>query len=393
MKILFPYMARWGSAHASRFYHLLSAVADLGHTVTVIQPPSRGSEEANDIDVDLPAHRNVTVLEVPIGRRFWGAQFPGEKLVKKLYFSLRSLFMVRRLIRQREVDLLVVYNLPQFPYLLGVKTKVVFDLADDLLGMLKAELGISERHVAYRCASWVFRSMLRRADVVTCISGPLFEQIVHPRKYIIPNGAPAPSRRHKAPERRQGFTVGYVGAFEYSMHLDQIVDAAGQLPRVRFLLVGAGRELGRIRRAVEERGLLNVELTGALRHEEAMRRVDSMDVCLNLFRKTDVSHAVSPLKLFEYLSHRKPVISTRLHEVERINRDFLYFADTAEDLVEKIRYVRSHPRDAAARARRGYQVTATEFAWPVLAKKFLDAVGVGDGRPAVPSGPMRQRKT
>jgi len=51
MKILFPYMARWSSAHASRFYHLLTNVAELGHCVYVIQPPSRGSLEANDIDV------------------------------------------------------------------------------------------------------------------------------------------------------------------------------------------------------------------------------------------------------------------------------------------------------------------------------------------------------
>ncbi len=371
-------MARWSSAHASRYYHLLTHVADMGYKIIVLQPPSRGSIEANDIDVDLPTHPNVRVITVGFNRAFWNAAFPMEKLVKKLGFSLKALAVIKHLQREEQIDLLYLYNIPQFPYLIGRRPRVVFDLADDLLGMLESELSISPRNPLYKLAEYCLHWMFRRSDVVICISGPLYETISHPRKFIIPNGAPIPpaSVADTGPRVDGIFTVGYVGAFEYSMALDQVVDAAASLPEVRFLLVGAGRDFPRIRDKTERLHLANVTLTGALSHARAMEMVQSMDVGLNLFHKTNVSHAVSPLKLFEYLSYAKPVISTRLKEVERVNEGFLYFADTTEELIERIRHIATHREEAAKMADTGRAVVAQKFAWPVVAREFLDAVEI-----------------
>lgn len=387
MTILFPYLARWASAHASRYYHLLMNVAEQGHTVYVLQPPSRGSSEANDIDVVLEGHPRVHVITVPMNERFWRAHFPLEKLVKKMYYSVKAWGTVRRLVRTERIDLMYLYNLPQFMYLLRKPTAAVFDLADDLLGMLKVELAVSERHPLYRAARYCLRWMMRRSDLVICISGPLFDGIDHPQKFLIPNGSRTThrfleDRPFPAPNPR--LTVGYVGAFEYSMALDQAVDAAARMPETDFVLIGAGREFPRIRARVEGLGLRNVRLTGALPHAEAMELVSRTDVCLNLFTKTDVSHAVSPLKLFEYLSLKRPVISTRLKEVERIDKDFLYYADTVDELVEVIRHIGAHRDEAAAKAEQGYTVTVNEFSWSVIAASFIDAVH--RSVPGIPEG-------
>ncbi len=378
MRILFPYMARWASAHASRYYHLLMNVAEMGHTVFVLQPPSRGSSEANDIDVVLQTHPNVHVITVEIDRRFWEADFPMEKLIKKMYFSVKSRSVLRAIVRREGIDLIYVYNLPQFLYLIGKPANVVFDLADDLLGMLKTELSITERHPLYRLSKYCLDWMMKRSEMVICISGPLFETISHPKKYLIPNGSRIKHLfEHDADQgtiQRERAVIGYVGAFEYSMALDQAIDAAARMPEVDFVLIGAGREYPRIQKKVQDLNLTNVTLTGALPHDKAMKIVSTMDICLNLFNKTDVSHAVSPLKLFEYLSLHRPVISTRLKEVERINQDFLYFADTVDELVEQIRYILLHRDEAVAKAHRGYEVTVTDFSWNAIAGKFVDAV-------------------
>ena len=109
-----------------------------------------------------------------------------------------------------------------------------------------------------------------------------------------------------------------------------------------------------------------------------MRRIDGMDICLNLFHKTKVSHAVSPLKLFEYLAHRKPVISTRLDEVNRINEGFLFFADTADEVAQAITAICEHPEKAHAMALKGYEVVKAKFAWPVIAREFVQAVSLAE---------------
>lgn len=379
MKILFPYMARWNSAHASRYFHLLTAVADQGHEVYVIQPPSRGSGEANDIDVPLSGHHRVHVTTVPMPQVLWTRQLPFEKLLKKLLYTLKSWRTVRRLTRTHRIDLWYLYNLPQAVYLLGTHPAVVFDLADDLLGMLQMEMSISSRHPAYRLARGLLHWIYRRSDFVICISGPLYESIDHPRRFIIPNGAPAAPVRAGERDAEPGkkgrrLRVGYVGAFEYSMALDQIVEVAARMREADFVLVGAGREFPRIRAEVERRGLRNVTLTGALPHAEAMKVIRAVDICLNVFNKTPVSHAVSPLKLFEYLSFQKPVISTRLKEVERIDGGFLFFGDTVDEIVERIQYIACHEDKARQLAELGAAVVRKRYSWDVLAAQFISAV-------------------
>jgi glycosyltransferase involved in cell wall biosynthesis len=375
MNILFPYMARWSSAHASRFYHLLTHVAELGNIVYVIQPPSRKSSEANDIDVDLQSHPNVHVITVQVSEKFWNYNFPMEKLLKKLYYTFRSRKLVHQIINDKNIDLLYLYNIPQFIYLYGCKSKVVFDFADDLLSMLEVELKITNKNIIYKFANYLLSLIINRSDVVISISAPLHEKVNHKQKYIIPNGAHINninSELGTSSTENNKFTIGYVGAFEYSMALDQAIEAAEQLPQFQFLLVGAGRDYGRIENTVKNKSLKNVKLTGAVPHQKAMELINSMNICLNLFHKTDVSHAVSPLKLFEYLSHRKPVISTRLNEVLRIDEGFLYYGDTVEEIIEKICYIFENLEEANKKALLGYQVVKNKFSWERIAKKFLD---------------------
>ena len=61
-----------------------------------------------------------------------------------------------------------------------------------------------------------------------------------------------------------------------------------------------------------------------------------MDVCLIPYTKINLSHHCSPLKLWDYAALNKPVIVTRLKEVQTIAKDFVYFADTPNELKEKI---------------------------------------------------------
>lgn len=378
MTILFPYMARWSSAHASRYYHLLSHVADLGHTIYVLQPPSRGSSEANDIDVVLKANRNIIVHTVTMNATFWRAEFPFEKFVKKLYYSIKSWKYVRDIIKEKDIDVLYLYNIPQIFYLLGKRPIVVFDLADDLLGMLQAEMCISPGHPLNRIAQWSLKWMIKKSDVCTCISAPLYESIDHARKYIISNGAevfdgiqdlvPA---EHRAED---GIVVGYVGAFEYSMGLDSIIEVSQRMPRVQFLLVGSGRDFARIQEQVRQRQLRNVVLTGAVSHDQAIKYMASTHICLNLFNKSRISDAVSSLKLFEYLSLRRPVISTRLMEAERVGASFLFFADTVDEIVQAIRYISSHPEEVRQKVEAGFKVFQEKYVWRKLAQDFVAAI-------------------
>jgi glycosyltransferase involved in cell wall biosynthesis len=283
-------MVRWSSAHASRYYHLLTKVAELGHEVIVVQPPNRGSGEATDIEVKLLTHPRVRVETLKMSPTFWNAKFPLERLMKKMWYTISSIPFIKRTLREERIDLLYLYNIPQFIYLFGKRPAVVFDMADDLLGMLRFELSISSSHFISRLASLCLDWMFRRSNYVICISGPLYEKIHHRKKFIIPNGANLSQYQQTAKLKQLGerIKIIFVGAFDYSMALDQIIEVAEKASDCDFILVGAGREFPRIKTMVEEKQLANVYLCGALSHPDAMAQISNADICLNLFKKTEV---------------------------------------------------------------------------------------------------------
>ena len=59
------------------------------------------------------------------------------------------------------------------------------------------------------------------------------------------------------------------------------------------------------------------------------------DVCLIPFLQNKVTHAVDPVKFYEFLSAGKPVVSVPLEELQ-IHREYLYFASDVDGFVQQI---------------------------------------------------------
>ncbi len=364
----------------SRYYHLFRKIADAGHTVIVVQPPARSSEETNYIDLPLEAHPNITLHTVRIAAWIWEFRFPLDKFVKKAFYTAAAYFMVRRLILRERPNVLVLYNLPQYIYTIALPISIVFDYADDYRAMLNHELEISDDHFLSRFSNRILQSLIRRAVLVTSVSGPLLEKVHHHNKLLLPNGADLP--HSSATETilhidRERPVIGYVGAFEYFIDLDLIVDAATELPQYTFLLVGAGRELNRIKQLIVSKKLQNVILTGAVPHRQAMQFISEMDICLNVFRKGPVADAASPIKLFEYLVRGKPVVTTRLMEILRIDSggQAFYYADTLAEIVTTIDEVFRNSTQRTQKVERGIALVREQYTWTSLAQRFVTAVG------------------
>jgi UDP-galactopyranose mutase len=160
-----------------------------------------------------------------------------------------------------------------------------------------------------------------------------------PSSGIVPNGADTDFfqlERESSTEPNEPPVVGFVGSFEYFIDFDLILISAERLPDVSFMLVGDGREFETVRERWDARNLDNVDLPGLVETRDVPGYILQMDVCLNTFERTPYTHSAVPLKLFEYLSQYRPVVSTRIREVQRIDRDFLYYADTPDELVDHL---------------------------------------------------------
>jgi glycosyltransferase involved in cell wall biosynthesis len=384
MKILFPYLARWRSANRSRYHQLLSQLCLLGHQVYVLKAPPMALNDISAADLEGPMTPalpgGLTLIELyasPLLRTFWRLPVPKTKVLKKGLLALTSADQVRRFVGDNQVDVLLVYNLPQVRLLSEVECHRHFDLADDLVAMMDGESGALANVGGMAVARYVQSHMLAQADSVTAASTVLAERIKRP-VCLLPNGADLETLdRADGGEWRAanpGPCAGFVGAFEYWVDVELMLRVAARLPRVTFLFVGTGRCWGRMRQEVERRGLHNVRLTGAASYQQAMGYVAAMDVCLLPFRQDAVSHASCPLKLFEYAGLRKPVVSTSTREVSRLGAGWVAFADDAADFAAAVENFLADPALARRAGEEGRALVERRYNWPVLAREFVDFI-------------------
>lgn len=376
-------MFRWKSLNRSRYFQIFTKLAAMGHNVHVVQPPPmRRSADTGFIESETEPSGNIFIHDIPINKFFWNFNLPLNKVIKKSLYSMAANRNIERMVKDLDVDAIMLYNLSHYP-LSKIKHCVkIYDIGDDLIPMLKRELGVFNNPLAISLAQKLLQNMQGNCDIITAISGVLCENN-HLKAHLIPNGVNpedaviGSGREIKANYRKP--IVGFVGSFEYYIDFDIILNTAANLKDFTFLLVGGGRELSRVKEKARNMGLANVFLTGGKPHGELMRHIDAMDICLNSFLKTPLSHAASPIKLFEYLSLKKPVISTRLKEVQALDRGFLYYADDSGEMAGEIKRIMDNRDEAIEKAERGFNAVKENYTWEKIANQILKLVEAKKG--------------
>ena len=125
--------------------------------------------------------------------------------------------------------------------------------------------------------------------------------------------------------------IGYVGALDDWFDIQCVSRAAARHPTWTFRLIGR-IEFSEITRL---RQFSNVEFCGEIPYAHLPEFLTEFDVAMIPFRRTDLTIATNPIKLYEYFSCGLPVVSTRLPEVERFD-ELVYIADNPVDFTSQL---------------------------------------------------------
>ena len=159
--------------------------------------------------------------------------------------------------------------------------------------------------------------LLRTADLVTCTALRLEERAARSgaETLRVPNAADfdflsvAPRECFSDPAGRP--VVGYIGAvaewFDLEL-LDALVDAR---PDLLFLIVGG--DSCRAEKRLRPRD--NLRFEGEVEYARVPYYLHGFDVALLPFRRTPLTLATNPVKVFEYLAAGKPVVASDLPEM------------------------------------------------------------------------------
>jgi GT2 family glycosyltransferase/glycosyltransferase involved in cell wall biosynthesis len=224
-------------------------------------------------------------------------------------------------------------------------------------------------------------ALVGASDLVTVTSAALATRWAPSarRLIVLPNAADFPHFHEPAPvppELRdvKRPIVGYYGAIAEWFDVELVAGAARARPGWSFVLVGStvGADLGPLR------GLANVRLLGERPYASLPGYLHAFDAALIPFRRTPLTEATNPVKLYEYLSSGKPVVAVELPELEPFG-GLVYPMSGSAELVAQVEAALGEPpalREARVDA-------ARRHTWASRVDELTAAVGAAHPRVAI----------
>ncbi len=202
------------------------------------------------------------------------------------------------------------------------------------------------------------------------------EHIFHP---AVSMGTPVPGAGSPA------FQVLFYGTYLPLHGIQTILEAAGLLrahPDIRFELIGGGQTYPEAAAYVENEQLQNVQFSKRIPIESLAAKIAGASVCLGIFGRTGKTLRVVPNKVYQCLAMGKVVITARSDAILEYFREGEHIClvppGDAGALAEKILYIRQHPEEHAAIARRAAELLLRSYSSVRIAERFVQA-GTGDG--------------
>lgn len=256
-------------------------------------------------------------------------------------------------------DVLLIQNL-QFPDLDRILEpgKLIYTVEDDIAHFDRVPKVLHSLEA----------TLARRADLVTATALPLvvkMKALGAKRVLHHPNGVDWDHyRKGFSTTRPTRPTAVYVGALDAWFDEDLLAETASLLPEWKFVLAGPPRKSFPRLESLE-----NVDLVGPVDREKVPGLLGKATAGIIPFKRTPLTDAVCPLKLFEYHAAGLPVVSTRMTEMENLASPAFLCADAGEfrDSLERCRTLGVGDFER-------FSEYARQYDWTSLLNRLLEAV-------------------
>lgn len=204
--------------------------------------------------------------------------------------------------------------------------------------------------------------LILSSDIVLASSQRLYEKLINKNEntLLVRNAgeydhfATRPSKLAEEVSVLKGPVIGYYGAISEWFDIKLIEQLAIRNPKWTFVLVGNtfGCDISKAEK------LPNVIFTGEKPYKDLPSYLHSFDICLIPFIKNNLTLATNPVKVYEYLAAGKPVISTKLPELEYM-KEQVYLAEDVKQFEECIKESLNENNDKLVEQRQSYAETHT----------------------------------
>jgi glycosyltransferase involved in cell wall biosynthesis len=179
----------------------------------------------------------------------------------------------------------------------------------------------------------------------------------------------------------KSFKVIHFGSLGLANGAITIIESAKLLKNddtVEFLFVGGGTTEGLLQKLCLDSGLKNVKFLGFFSLKDTSEIVNLSDVSVISFKDLPILYTNSPNKLFDSFSAGKPIIVNSAgwtkEMVELNNCGFYANPNYPHELVEKIKYLQSHPAIVKLMGDNARKLAEEEYDKSILTRKFVNVL-------------------
>ena len=204
----------------------------------------------------------------------------------------------------------------------GYRGKIIYDCMDNYEALFPLKKYVEKVIQAEE-------KIVRKADMVLTSSevlGKKVDQIAGATKSVLLRNALFLKNMSeiKPIEVKSVYEIGYVGTISGWLDLDLLKNSVAKNERIRYHLLGPYKE-----RIESEKIIYH----GPVEHDKLGEAVKGFDCLVMPFQLNEIVEAVDPVKLYEYISYGKCIVSVFYPEIERFS-DFVYFYRTPEEYLE-----------------------------------------------------------
>lgn len=227
------------------------------------------------------------------------------------------------------------------------------------------------------------RNMMAAADRILPVSAEIKAQIatlgIDPEKIVVTPNAVDTDLFRPASTPPTGFKIGAVNSMRGYHGMETLLRAAAiareKIPGLKLLLIGGGPLLDEVKSLAGSLGVADIaEFTGVIDHQDVPRRLAECSVCAAPY-EGDVNQYNCPMKLFEYLAMKIPVVASRWGDIPNILADgetaLLHRPADPASLAEALVAVHDDPQAAARRAESGLGLVQ-HHTWRATARRVLE---------------------
>lgn len=173
--------------------------------------------------------------------------------------------------------------------------------------------------------------------------------------------------------------VVYTGHLYDYKGIPTILELAALMPSCMFVLVGGWeKDINRVRDLCESRKLANVKLIGHVSQTQLPNYLYAADVLiLPTSAHWEQSEITSPLKLFDYMASRRPVVASALPNIQAVTRDrenaLLVEPDNAQAFKTAIQFLLEDQTFSAVIAEQAFE-DIQQHTWEKRADRILDFI-------------------